>query len=131
MPETKPETPTEEPTQTLATEGTNAHGIGPDTDGWPNPDYVAPDVDPDDAGPEPTVAEPATLRRLIQSIEQRNNDSHRTALVGELVVAGMVQDGNQLLLGGICAEAISEDMPLLLTNWCQMARQHLREVDHV
>lgn len=117
------------PVMDTAPEGANVHGIGPDTDGGPNPYY-----DPDAAGKEGgpvALPDPDLLRTLVASIERRNTSLHRPALMGELVVLGASIEGQTISLAGVRAEAVSEDEGLLLTNWCMAARQQLAVIADV
>jgi hypothetical protein len=132
------------PVMDTAPEGANVHGIGPDTDGGPNP-YYDPDAAGKEGGPElwdnPTIAENSVdpvalpdadlLRTLVASIERRNTSLHRPALMGELVVLGAEVEGQTVTLAGVRAEAVSEDEGLLLTNWCMAARQAIAELANV
>lgn len=137
------------PVMDTAPEGANVHGIGPDTDGGPNPDFV-PEVTAEGGGDNvpvtdtaptlPTdnqVADPVALpdadllRTLVASIERRNTSLHRPALMGELVVLGAEVEGRTITLATVRAEAVSEDEGLLLTNWCMAARQQLAVIADV
>ena len=121
------------PSETLP-EGANIHGIGPDVGGGPNPDYN-PDADPQPPETQPAdpVAQPDAdlLRNLIASIERRNTEQHRPALLGELAALGAQIEGQSIVLACVRAEAVSEDEGLLLTNWCMSARQQLAVIADV
>jgi len=115
-------------------EGANVHGIGPDTDGGPNPDFV-PDADPklpDDAQMADPAALPDTmlLQRLVEAITARNTDQHRDALWHELEQLGASIQSGRMVLAGVSAGGTGT-LASLLSNWCNAARRQMMEAGHV
>lgn len=124
-------------------EGANAHGIGPDTDGRPNPDYqpdtqTDPDADktgggdplanPAENAPDFAQIDAARLRRLLEAVAARNTDAHREALWAELERDhGASLENGRLFLAGVSG-AGNGTAKSLLDNWASAARRKLMEM---